>query len=167
MKPNYQVSESDLKKLNMNIEQFEKELLVACKDGLAALGMRIVKAAQTRLKRNGNIASGFLANSGATKETPRGEILAGFSAHYAYWVEFGRRAGGYPPFQAIFQWVRKKHFAKDEEEAESIAYGIQRAIGKKGTKPHPFLYPSMQRNKGLYYSIIDKATKKVLNKDYR
>lgn len=166
MKPNYQVSQRDLNRLNMNIDQFEKELLATAKDGLAALGMRIIKFAQRRLSRNGNKATSTLINSGATKENPDGTISAGFEAMYAYWVEFGRKAGGYPPFKFIYEWVRKKHLAEDDKEAQSIAYAVQKTIGKKGTKPHPYLYPAIQRNKQLYKAIIHKATQKIVNKDY-
>ena len=142
------IDQKSLQQLNMNFDEFVWELNHVCKQALANLGQRIISQAQTNLRRGRNVATSLLINSGAVKEGADNTILAGFPTIYAYYVEFGRRAGKWPPFRFIYEWVRVRHMAADDEQAKSIAFLIQRSIGKKGTKPHPFLRPAFEKNKG-------------------
>lgn len=160
------IDDKDLQQLNMNFEQFARELQGVCKEALKNLGQRVISDAQTRLRRNKNVATALLINSGAVKEGTDNAILAGFPTMYAYFVEFGRRAGKWPPFRYIYEWVRVRHFAADDEEARRIAFLIQRSIGKRGTKPHPFLKPAFEKNRGLLKQILIKGAAKIMNKDY-
>ena len=166
MANNIHIDERSLQRLNMNFDEFAKELQGVCKEALKNLGQRIISDAQTTLRRRKNVASGLLINSGAVKEGRDNAILAGFPTLYAYYVEFGRRAGKWPPFRYIYEWVRVRHMAADDKEARSIAFLIQRSIGKKGTKPHPFLRPAYEKNKKLLNQILIKGAQKVMNKDY-
>jgi hypothetical protein len=164
----------------MNMEQFQREFFTEAKEGLKNLGQRIVANAQENLKkrklvglsagavRRGNtIASGDLINSGRTAESDDNQILAGFPMNYAYYVEYGRRAGGYPPFAAIYQWIKDKKLPyADEKDLEQMAFAIRAKIGEKGTKPSPFLRPAYEKNKKSVDSFVAKAVKKVLTKDY-
>lgn len=161
-----QIDQKSLQRLNMNFDEFARELNRVCKQALANLGQRIISQAQTNLKRGRNIATALLINSGAVKEGADNTILAGFPTMYAYYLEFGRRAGKWPPFRFIYEWVRVRHMAADDDEAQDIAYAIQRSIGRKGTKPHPFLRPAFEKNKRLYEQVIRKGAAKVMNKDY-
>lgn len=160
------IDERSLQRLNMNFDEFARELQGVCKEALKNLGQRIISDAQTTLRRRKNVATSLLINSGAVKEGRDNAILAGFPTIYAYYVEFGRRAGKWPPFRYIYEWVRVRHMAADDKEARSIAFLIQRSIGKKGTKPHPFLRPAYEKNKKLLNQILIKGAQKVMNKDY-
>ena len=148
------------------MDQFKKELNKVCKEALKNLGQRIVSQAQRTLWRKHKSVTAALQTSGATKEAADETILAGFSAIYAYYVEFGRKAGKYPPFRFIYEWVRQRHLTSDPKEEKSIAYLIQRKIGKLGTKPTPFLKPAFEKNKRLYESVLKKGAEKIMNKDY-
>lgn len=160
------IDDRELRKLNMNFNQFARELNGVCKEALKNLGQRIIAEAQRTLWRKRNVATGLLVNSGAVKEGADNSILAGFPTIYAYYVEFGRRAGKWPPFRFIYEWVRVRHLAYDDEEARQKAFLIQRSIGNKGTKPHPFLKPAFEKNKRLYEQVIRKGAAKIMNKDY-
>ncbi|MBQ5593972.1 MAG: hypothetical protein IIU76_05265 [Bacteroidales bacterium] len=160
------IDDRELRKLNMNFNQFARELNGVCKEALKNLGQRIIAEAQRTLWRKRNVATGLLVNSGAVKEGADNSILAGFPTIYAYYVEFGRRAGKWPPFRFIYEWVRVRHLAYDDEEARQKAFLIQRSIGNKGTKPHPFLKPAFEKNKRLYEQVIRKGAAKIINKDY-
>ena len=178
-----EIDQKSLQRLNMNFDEFARELNLVCKQALANLGQRIISQAQTALRRGRNVATALLINSGAVKEGADNTILAGFPTMYAYYVEFGRRAGKWPPFDEVLQWVKIRRIAKlhNREERKALgvtklqdyitetyttAFLIQRSIGKKGTKPHPFLKPAFENNKRLYEQVIRKGVKKVLNKDY-
>lgn len=183
MSANIYIGQRDLQRLNVNMKQFEIEVMATAKKALSALGMRIIAQAKANLRRRKNIATGLLVNSGAVKEDGPVAIKAGFPTMYAYYVEFGRRAGKWPPFDEILQWVKKRRIAKlhNREERKALgvtklqdyitetyttAFLIQRSIGKKGTRPHPFLRPAFETNKHLVVSIIRKAMRKVMTKDY-
>jgi HK97 gp10 family phage protein len=160
------VDQKSLDRLNMNFEQFARELQGVCKEALKNLGQRIISDAQKTLSRKKNVATGMLINSGAVKEGADNAILAGFPTIYAYYVEFGRRAGKWPPFRFIYEWVRSRHFTADDKEARSVAFLIQRSIGKKGTRPHPFLRPAYEKNKRILVQVLKKGAAKVMNRDY-
>lgn len=160
------IDQSDLNRLNMNMRDFERELMSVCKNALKNLGARIIADAQTTLRRKQNVATGMLVNSGSVKEGADNSIMAGFPTMYAYFVEFGRKAGKWPPFQAIYQWVRVTHMTSDPNEEKSLAFLIQRSIGQKGTRPHPFLRPAYEKNKPLLVRVLMKGAAKVMNKDY-
>lgn len=152
----FYVDEKSLKNLRINMKVFQQEVLRASVEGLKSYGMRIVAKAQDLLKANGSIASGLLRNSGRTVVQPDNTVDAGFYAGYAYWVEYGRKSGGMPPVDVIYQWVKRKGRVKNsalksatvftgksqDELARSAAWAIAKSIKRQGTKPHPFLKPA-------------------------
>ena len=183
MSANFSIDEKSMRRLNANFDNFSRELLIVCKEALKNLGQRIVSQAQTNLKRGRNVATSLLINSGRTAEHADGSILAGFPTKYAYYVEFGRRAGKWPPFNEILQWVKIRRIYNLHNRAErkelgvtklqdyitqvyTAAFLIQRSIGTKGTKPHPFLHPAFEKNKRLYEQVIRKGAQKIMNTDY-
>jgi len=146
-----------------NKKQFTKEVLSVAANGLKKSAARIVAEAKTRLKDNGSVATGMLRNSGSVRPQVDGTVDAGFYAEYAYWVEYGRKAGGMPPVKLIAEWVRKRHITSDESEIESIAFAIARNIAANGTKAKPFLTPSYEENKSRIDEIMQKAINEVTN----
>lgn len=61
----------------------------------------------------------------------------GPTVRYGLWVERGRRPGKAPPIEAIAGWARR-HGVNP--------FVVARAIARKGTRPQPFVEPSLQRN---------------------
>lgn len=72
----------------------------------------------------------------------RGEVVMG--ARYGEPLERGRRPGAWPPRAAIALWVRRK-LQVAEEEVESVAFLIQRAIGQRGTAGAAMFYKAFER----------------------
>jgi hypothetical protein len=109
-------------------------------------------------------------------------IDAGFFSNkttggYAYWVEYGRRAGKMPPMSMIEAWLQKKTstrrnaknafasaaaFSRMMPEAyrRQLAWAIARSIAKSGTKPHPFFGPAVEKNKKAVVDAIADAINK-------
>jgi hypothetical protein len=166
------IDQSDLNRLNMNMRDFERELMSVCKNALKNLGARIVAQAQDTLRKNDNIYQSHLINSGRTAEAADGSILAGFPMKHAGAVEFGRRGKKqdaslkYPPYYFIRRWVDYRGLGADDKEAKSIAFAIRAKIGEEGSKPHPFLRPAYEKNKPLLVRVLMKGAAKVMNKDY-
>lgn len=151
------------RKFKMNKRKFEGLVLSKAAQGLKESAARIVAEAKIKLKDNGSIATGMLRNSGSVRPQVDGTVDAGFYADYAYWVEYGRKAGGMPPVKLIAEWVRKRHITSDEGEIESIAFAIARNIAANGTKAKPFLTPSYEENKSRIDEIMQKAINEVTN----
>jgi hypothetical protein len=58
-----------------------------------------------------------------------------YGSDYLKYQFTGRRPGGFPPIDAIINWIKVKGIAKDESEKglKSFAFAIARKIAKKGT----------------------------------
>ena len=149
------------RKFKMNKRKFEDRVLFKAAQGLKDSAARIVAVAKTHLKDNGSVATGMLRNSGSVRPQVDGTVDAGFYAEYAYWVEYGRKAGGMPPVKLIKEWVRKKHITSNEKEIDSMAFAIAKNIAANGTKAKPFLTPSYEENKSRIDDIIQKAINEV------
>lgn len=72
---------------------------------------------------------------------------------YAGAVEFGRKPGKQPPVQSIERWAGKRGLDP---------FVIARHIGRFGTKPQPFMVPSVEKNKRGIIKEFETALKKTL-----
>lgn len=160
---NIDFDQAAFRKFKLNKRQFEDRVLFKAAQGLKEGAARIVAVAKINLKDNGSVATGMLRNSGSVRPQVDGTVDAGFYADYAYWVEYGRKAGGMPPVRLIAEWVRKRHIASDESEIKSIAFAIAKNIAANGTKAKPFLTPSYEENKSRIDEIMQKAINEVTN----
>lgn len=149
------------RKFKLNKRKFEDRVLFKAAQGLKESAARIVAGAKTHLKDNGSVATGMLRNSGSVRPQVDGTVDAGFYAEYAYWVEYGRKAGGMPPVKLIKEWVRKKHITSNEKEIDSMAFAIAKNIAANGTKAKPFLTPSYEENKSRIDELMQKAINEV------
>ena len=57
---------------------------------------------------------------------------------YLYWINFGRKPGKWPDIKAIKQWVEIKNIGS-EEDVDTIAFLIARAIKEKGSPAKPYV----------------------------
>lgn len=86
-----------------------------------------------------------------------------------YWkyVEYGRRAGKWPPLSAIEQWIRIKpivpraYGGKKPPTTKSLAYLIARKIGLEGIRPRPLFAKTLD---SLMRSF-DKALSEAVAQD--
>jgi len=75
----------------------------------------------------------------------------GTNVVYAPYVEYGTSAH-YPPIEPLKRW------AKNVLGDESLAYAIQKAIGKRGTKAQPFMRPAVDLYNGkILEAYINKG----------
>lgn len=84
------------------------------------------------------------------------------STGYAAYVEYGRRAGRFPPVKNLEEWVYKKLRVRDRKEAHAIGFLIARNIAHHGTRPHPFFHPAVQKYIGAITKILTDAVKRVI-----
>lgn len=168
------IDPASLRKLRINFDRFKAYVLYDAMEGLVDYGQRIVDQAKANLKSNNSVATGLLRNSGRTIAQPDGTVDAGFYANYAEFVEYGRKAGGMPPVEPIYQWIRKKGAGRNsalkaaaaftgkttDELARSAAWAIAISIKRHGTRPHPFLKPAYEQ----YRNSIDEFMQRQVNK---
>lgn len=154
------------KELFVNMQRVMDSNIAAAREGLQAGAMDIVNAAKENLRNNGNIATGQLRASGrvqAVQDDPDA-VDAGFFSDgggYAAYVEYGTRAGGRRTIKFLLpyikQWMRKKGIGGNEKEFNNIAFFISRKIVRKGTRPHPFFAPAVEKNEKAVLKAIKQA----------
>lgn len=109
------------------------------------------------------VNTGLLRGSFTTDVRGRGVDMVGrmFSPlGYAAAVEHGRAAGRPPPIEAIRYWVIRKRIA-DEAEADSVAFLIARAIGRRGTKGAHMVKAAMDRGGPIVVRLWQDAMGKI------
>lgn len=177
-------------KMEYRLEGCEK----AGRRGLRKGALKIVNDAKGKLKTNGSVVTGMLRASGKVQavEGDPDAVDAGFFSQdtkggYAYFVEYGRRAGKMPPVEMLMEWLRKRTskskalrsavnilegrrkrreaaYTKDDL-LRSAAWGLARHIAKKGTRPHPFFGPAVEENKNAVNEFIAEEVEKETKRD--
>ena len=149
------------------LDKFQRRTVAeAASTGLKKAGMAIVADAQDNLRKNRINTTGRLSNSGRVVENSDGTIDAGFMSgedNYAAAVEYGRRAGKFPPIDAIYQWLRKKTSGTTAEATRSHAFLIARKIARQGSTPHPYFIPAVKKNEQAVVKAVSDAVKKVID----
>lgn len=57
--------------------------------------------------------------------------------NYTYWMEHGRKAGKFPPINAIKKWIDDKNISYEGITKNSLAFLIARKIANEGTTVRP------------------------------
>lgn len=157
------------RELFLNMQRVIDSNLKAARKGIREGAMVIINDAKVNLRDNHSVVTGQLRASGkvqAVQDDPDA-VDAGFFGNgkgYAAFVEFGRRSGKMPPVDVIIQWFRKK-FGLDEKAATARGWASARAIARKGTKPHPFFAPAIEKNQKAIAQEIKKAIQNDINKN--
>lgn len=119
---------------------------------------------KNKLKANDSYASGDLVNSirGIVKQNGKYVVISIQLEDYWQYVENGRKAGKYPPINAIKNWISVKPILPRPLKsgklptANQLAFLIARKISKVGIKPKPFLKPTITD-----FDLINKVYNEV------
>ena len=79
----------------------------------------------------------------------------GPSTRYAFYVEYGRRRGKPPPVSAIAGWARRHG---------RNPFIVARTIGRRGTRPQPFVTPSLRRQRRMIDRIFARVGYRVIGR---
>ena len=179
------------RELYLNMQKSLDGTLKAARQGMRKAGLAIIADAKANLKDNGSVVTGQLRASGKVQavEGSADEIDAGFFSEgkkkgYAYFVEYGRRSGKMPPVEMLMEWLRKrttkskalqsaiihmegrrrsrKNAYTKDDLLRSAAWALAKWIAKKGTKPHPFFAPAVEKNKKQVNDAIAMAVRESL-----
>ena len=132
-----------------------KKAREAAMSELGSTAIQMLGDATKKLRENGSVSTSFLVNSGKVKKY-KTHYTVGYSASYAYIVEFGRKIGTMPPVNALIPWVKKKLRINDPKQQKQVAFLIARSIMQNGIKPKPFFYPAYEKAiKGISGRIIN------------
>ena len=85
------------------------------------------------------------------KITENGYELIQYGEHYTYQLENGRRAGKFPPIQAIDEWVKQKGIVATDIPQKSLIYLISRKIAQTGIQ-----VPNDYNTGGLISDVFTK-----------
>lgn len=80
------------------------------------------------------------------------EVMISPKANYAEAIHNGRLPGNPPPASALESWARRKGLN---------AYAVAKSIGKKGTKPNPFVARALDSSQQAINDEFDAAADKV------
>ena len=129
--------------------------------------MAIIADAQTILRTNRAVVTGLLRQSGRTQKVDELTLDVGFfdttnkGSGYAFYVENGRRAGKMPPPDELIQHCRKK-LRMSERESKKAGWAMALRIARKGTRPHPFFNPAINKNRKKILDRLENEIKKNL-----
>jgi HK97 gp10 family phage protein len=159
------------KELYVNMQKRMDLSTKAGREALQKAGLKIVAEAKENLRNNSSVVTGMLRASGKVQRVEGDEdsVDAGFfsdktTGGYAFFVEYGRRAGKMPPPDMLIQWCRKK-LRLPEKIARARGWAMARKIAKKGTRPHPFFKPAIESTKKDVEQILKEAIKKEIDKN--
>lgn len=157
------------RELYLNMQRTMDGNIAAARQGLRKGAMEIINDAKQNLRGNSSVVTGQLRASGRVQAVDGDEdaVDAGFFSQgtqggYAYFVEHGRRSGKMPPVDYIIQWFHKK-FGLRDKEARARGWATARAIARKGTRPHPFFAPAVEKNEKAITDAIKEAIAKDIN----
>lgn len=157
------------RELFLNMQRVMGSNLSAARQGIRAGAMSIINDAKQNLRGNHSVVTGQLRASGRVQAVQGDEdaVDAGFFSDgngYAAVVEYGSKAGGKRKLgfmiRVIKQWLRKKG-EPDGRGLDNAAFFIARSIIRKGTRPHPFFAPAVEKNK----KAVEDAIKEAIAKD--
>lgn len=154
--------------------------------GLEKAAMNIIADAKENLRANGSVSSNQLRSSGRVQRAmdDTQALDAGFASTHAFYVEYGRKSGKMPPPELLVEWLRKKNLGNKALTSAinilngkrrtrksaytkgdlllSAAWGLAKHIAKKGTKPHPFFGPAVEKNQKAVNEAITMAIKDAI-----
>ena len=147
------------------LDKADKTVVEAAMKGLEAAGMEIIADAKVNLRENGSVVTGLLRAAGRVIRKEN-DVTVGFfdttnKSGYAEYVEYGRRAGKFPPLDEMAAWAYKKFHMKDWALARSAGFLIARKIATKGSEPHPFFNPAVKKNKSKILNAVRDAVRKA------
>ncbi len=154
-----------LDKVLKALDKADKDVCKAAMKGLEKGGMNIIADAQVNLRENGSVVTGLLRQSGRVQKVDDTNLDVGFfdttnqHSGYALYVEYGRRAGKFPPLDELVQWARKK-FRLDDKAARSVGFLIARKIAANGSEPHPFFNPAVKKNHSSILKAVQDAVRR-------
>ena len=96
----------------------------------------LIPELQAEIAAQQHNATGTASASLVVERDPDGYVIKGVG--YLYWVNFGRKAGKFPPLDVIRRWVELKGIASGKAVA-SVAFLIGRAIMRKGIPAKPYV----------------------------
>lgn len=157
---------SNIKKVKAQLKKWEKERKEEVKKQVYISATNI----EAKAKRNVPVFEGTLRSSINVKQIRKGfaaqigsGVLSGKPLVYAEAIEFGRKPGGFPPWQensGLYRWVKNK-LGIVGKMTKTVAFLIARKIAKEGFEKHPYLKPAHDSEINKFETAIKKIMKRV------
>lgn len=145
------------------LRKADRSVVDAAMTGIRKAGLNVIADAQENLRRNHSVVTGLLRQSGRVQKVDDTNVDIGFfdtqnkQGGYAWFVEYGRRAGKMPPPDELAAWAYKKLQLKDWKAARAIGWAMAVRIAREGTTPHPFFGPALDKNKRQIVRTVQDA----------
>jgi hypothetical protein len=123
---------SNIRRLVKRYPDVVREETVAVMDTVVArLDKEVTERTPTGVGGQAGLRGSIRGETVTFGDQVRGTV--GTPLEYAEPVEFGRKAGSFPPIEPIELWARRK-LGVDSKEARSVAYAVAWKIYRKGTE---------------------------------
>lgn len=147
------------------LDRADRKVRDAAMRGIEQGASDILADAQRNLRVNGSWVTGQLAQGGRVQVHDEAVDVGFFdttnrNSGHALYVEYGRRAGKFPPLDELVQWARKK-FRLDEKSARTVGFLTARRIALKGSRPHPFFNPAIEKNRQNILNAVGDAIRQA------
>lgn len=137
---------------------------------LEKMGNALVKIYKQNLFEADAIASGELFQSIEKSITINGNNFTLSLSLEEYWknIEYGRKAGKFPPINKIAEWIKIKPILPRPmangklPTAEQLTFLISRSIAENGIKPRPLLQDRVDNVNLVFWRDIEDAIVKDL-----
>lgn len=108
-------------------------------------------------------ATSELTNSIRAVRAGLGDHLVIAASGHAGPVEAGRRPGPMPPLQSIIDWMKVRRIGPSDPDARRrAAFPIARAIGRRGTRPQPFMRPALEKNRSRLDELMREGAARAM-----
>ncbi len=148
----YVLDLNELKEFKIDVNKFPKKAKEQVKKGMTVS----TGAVKTKARELVPVDTGRLRQSIVSDVKGTGFDVVGVVSpkeKYGVYVELGTKPH-FPPVGALSKWAKKRGLNP---------YLIARSISKKGTKPHPFMAPALEKSKEKVIKIIKEAIDYAIN----
>jgi transcriptional regulator GlxA family with amidase domain len=150
----------------MTLTQFQRQVVAlvpelekAMVKGFRLGAQRLKGVVVEKIRETNAVASGQLAASVGVSLVPDGALVT-VDAPHAGFVEEGTRPHR-PPLQPLIDWVKTKGLARDDRQARSIAFAVQRAIALRGTRPRFYFRDAWEQARPEIEAMVAAELEKV------
>jgi len=129
----------------------------------AGLGRGALEVSREARRQAPKAFSTLTQSISVDRERPLHYVVAP-SVDYAGIVEQGGDSGGFPPQQALLDWIRVKGITPDDPEMDEndLAFVIGQSILNNGTPAQPYMAPALKAKRTRVFELVQRGARRGL-----
>lgn len=154
------------KELIKEIEKFNDKVIFSYDEVAKKAAYFALRQIQLNLTDNKSVDTGFLRKSFRAERVKMGKWAVGSNVKYMWYVEYGTHPHT-PPLRPLAEYIARKnkwYGKKGVSRAEPLAWAMQKSIELRGTKPHPYIRPALDKTNKELRNIARKVLREILGR---